>query len=118
MKAPKANVTVRLSPSQITALRDLGGDISEHIRTGVQWRIDMGEYRRVISQMVREEVKGALSEIVTASRATDETNRQMLASFLAALHSLPNTTASNAADEPAPTPTKTGVGVDMPKRNF
>jgi uncharacterized coiled-coil protein SlyX len=124
------SVSVRITPGQIAALnalvREEGGTIAGHIRTGLVYRLDLGEHRKAIHKILQEELKAALdaqrvewdsvrAQMVETNLATLDSFRQLLASFMEKL----TEGAPPAADhEPiAPPPTTAGGGVFMPPRS-
>lgn len=111
------SVSVRLSPGQLAALdalvREEGSTRVGHIRAGLRMRLDLDLHRKAVQKIVSEEVKAGIQQVIEAALAAEDSNRQLLASFLKHLHDDGQVSPPSA---PAPAPS-TGGGVVMPARS-
>lgn len=125
------SVSVRITPGQIAALnalvREEGGTIAGHIRTGLVYRLDLGEHRKAIHKIMQEELKAAIdaqraewdsvrAQMVETNLATLDSFRQLLASFMEKLTEGAPPSA-DPADASVPAPLSTGSADAMPRRS-
>jgi hypothetical protein len=100
-------VTVRLKRMDVAALDALtereGGTRTQKVRESIALRLDLEAQRMLIAEVVRTEVQTAVAQMVKASKASDDTSRQLILDFLDGISSTqldeaaPPTTAIHAA---------------------
>lgn len=124
--------TVRLTPGQFAGLdalvREEGGTVSGHIRTGVQMRLDLGMHRQALQKIAREELNAAFelqraewealrAEMLQTAQDTDSNMRGLMASFLQKISEATSDAFSNPAHASVPAPVSTGSADAMPRRS-
>jgi len=125
------SVSVRITPGQLAALhalvREEGGTVTGHIRTGLQLRLDLGLHRQALQKIAREELNAAFevqraeweairAEILQASLDTDTNMRGLMASFLAKLGEVTGGFAHHPPASDA-APATAGAADAMPRRS-
>lgn len=125
-------VSVRVTPGQLAALnalvREEGGTVAGHIRTGLQMRLDLGLHRQALQRIAREELNAAIevqraewealrAEMLQTAQDTDSNVRSLMASFLAKIAEATSGAFSNPVHTPAPAPVSTGSADAMPRRS-